>query len=104
MNKGNKMKQTELMAVALLGFALVVTGCGKKSSDQASLSGTGFDSLSTTEELAQLPQSSTSNQQASVEVLPIEMSPVTQSTGQISGSYAPAMDAASMISTTTSNL
>src|SRR3989338_4397081 len=98
------MKRTKLITIVLLGLAFTVTGCGQKSNDQASLSGTGFDSLSTTEELAQLPQSTTSNQQTSVEVLPIETSPVTQSTGQISGSYAPAMDAASMISTTASNL
>ena len=73
------MKQTKLMAIAFLGFALVATGCSKKSNDQASLSGTGFDSLSTTEELAQLPQNTSSNQQAPVEVLPIETAPVTQS-------------------------
>jgi peptidoglycan hydrolase-like protein with peptidoglycan-binding domain len=64
-----------------MGTALVVAGCGKKSTDQANLSGTGFDSLSNNSELAQLPQASaTNNQQSSVEVLPIEASPVTQST------------------------
>ena len=38
----------------MVGKITEIWGCGKKSSDQASLSGTGFDSLSTTEELAQL--------------------------------------------------
>ncbi len=95
------MKQTKLMAVVFLGFALVVTGCSKKSSDQANLSGTGFDSLSTTEELAQLPQSTTSNQQASVEVLPIETAPVTQAAGQTSPAIT---QAASTIPSVASNL
>ncbi len=73
------MKRAQFIAVVFLGLALIVTGCGKKSDDQAGLSGTGFDSLSSTEELAQLPQNNTYNQQASVEVLPIEVAPVTQS-------------------------
>ncbi len=72
------MKPYRMSLVALMGLALVVTGCGKKATDQANLSGTGFDSLTTTEELAQLPQSNASNQQAAIEVLPIETSPVTQ--------------------------
>ncbi|OGW83248.1 MAG: hypothetical protein A3C47_02125 [Omnitrophica bacterium RIFCSPHIGHO2_02_FULL_51_18] len=76
------MKRTKLITIVLLGLAFTVTGCGQKSNDQASLSGTGFDSLSSTEELAQLPQSTTSNQQTSVEVLPIETAPVTQSGNQ----------------------
>lgn len=64
-------------AWGLLGVALIVTGCGKKADEQASLSGTGFDTLAT-EELAQLPQSSTSaTQQTAIEVLPVETSPVT---------------------------
>ncbi len=72
------MKQSKWVLIAFLGAALAVTGCAKKSSDQASLSGTGYDSLATTEELAQLPQSASSNQQGAIEVLPIETSPVTQ--------------------------
>lgn len=96
------MKQTKLMAIAFLGFALVVTGCGKKSNDQASLSGTGFDSLSTTEELAQLPQNAT-NQQTSVEVLPIETAPVTQFSS--TGAYtATTPDITATSSTTSSSL
>ena len=82
------MKHTQLIAVAFLSLALIVTGCGKKSKDQANLSGTGFDSLSSTEELAQVPQNTTSNQQGSGEVLPIETSPLTQSAGQTTSQAA----------------
>lgn len=62
-----------------LGFALIVTGCAKKSEDQANLQGTGFETA-TTEELAQLPQanSTSANQQAGIEMLPIETTPMTQ--------------------------
>ncbi|MBI3316035.1 MAG: peptidoglycan-binding protein [Candidatus Omnitrophica bacterium] len=79
--------------VAFLAVVLLVTGCFKKASDQANLSTTtGFDSLSMTEELSQLPQASTSGtpaQQTAVETLPIEVSPVTPplSTG---AEYVPA--------------
>ena len=63
-----------------------VTGCAKKSTEQASITGTGFDSSTSTEELAQLPQASTSSsQQAGVEVLPIETSPITQGVPPIAG-------------------
>ncbi len=73
------MKNWKFAILAIAGFALVVTGCAKKSNEQASISGTGFESTGTsTEELAQLPQTSTASQQASVEVLPIETSPITQ--------------------------
>ena len=74
------MKQYKLGLLALLGLTLVVTGCNKKSADQASLQGTGFETA-TTEDLAQLPQANnntSSNQQAGIEVLPIETSPITQ--------------------------
>src|SRR3989338_1187461 len=74
------MKQFRLSLIAILGFALIVTVCTKKSADQASLQGTGFETA-TTEDLAQLPQANSnasSNQQAGIEVLPIETSPVTQ--------------------------
>ena len=76
------MKRWHLGLAVFLALALVAAGCAKKSADQASLTDgtTGFDSTNT-EELAQLPQSGnsgTSNQQAGVEVLPIETSPVTQ--------------------------
>ncbi len=69
------MKKLALWTI--VGLALVITGCGKKAEEQASLSGTGFDTLAT-EELAQLPQSSTTaTQQTAIEVLPVETSPVT---------------------------
>ena len=85
------MKHSRFALVAFLGAALVISGCGKKSVDQASLSGTGFDSLSGSEDLAQLPQASVANQQAAIEVLPIEAAPVTQSVAanlQASGAEA----------------
>lgn len=72
------MKQSRLLLLAFLGVTLFVTGCAKKSQDQATLAGTGFESLSSTEELAQLPQASGANQQAAIEILPVETSPVTQ--------------------------
>ncbi|HXV18914.1 MAG TPA: peptidoglycan-binding domain-containing protein [Candidatus Omnitrophota bacterium] len=72
------MKQSKLLLISFLGVALFVTGCAKKSQDQATFSGTGFESLSSTEELAQLPQASGANQQAGIEILPVETSPVTQ--------------------------
>ena len=93
------MKNWKFAFLALVGFALVVTGCAKKSTEQASISGTGFESVSSTEELAQLPQNSTASQQASVEVLPIETSPITQGVPPITG---PAQTAAASIATTTS--
>ena len=76
------MRQIKLGLIALLGLAFVVTGCMKKSADQANPQGTGFETA-TTEDLAQLPQAGTSsspNQQAGAEALPIETSPVTQGT------------------------
>src|SRR3989338_3221445 len=72
------MKHSKVGLVVFLGLALSVAGCAKKSADQVSLSGTGFDSVDKTEELAQLPQANTANQQQAIEVLPIETSPVTQ--------------------------
>ena len=72
------MKYFRVGLVVFLGLALSAAGCMKKSTDQASLSGTGFDSVDKTEELAQLPQANTANQQQAIEVLPIETSPVTQ--------------------------
>ena len=74
------MKHSKVGLVVFLGLALSVAGCAKKSTDQVSLSGTGFDSVDKTEELAQLPQANTANQQQAIEVLPIETSPVTQAT------------------------
>jgi peptidoglycan hydrolase-like protein with peptidoglycan-binding domain len=79
------MKNWKVALLALAGFAVVVTGCAKKSTEQASISGTGFESVSSTEELAQLPSSSTASQQAAVEVLPIETSPITQGVPPIAG-------------------
>jgi peptidoglycan hydrolase-like protein with peptidoglycan-binding domain len=70
------MKSFIFGLAVLLGSALIVTGCGKKAADQG-FAGTGFDTLATTEELAQLPQANTASQQAAIEVLPIEPSPVT---------------------------
>jgi murein L,D-transpeptidase YcbB/YkuD len=70
------MKSFSFGLAVLLGSALIVTGCGKKAADQG-FAGTGFDTLATTEELAQLPQANTASQQAAIEVLPIEPSPVT---------------------------
>ena len=86
------MKHSKFSLVVFLGLALVVTGCNKKASDQLAAN-QGFDSLSSTEELAQLPQNAaSSSQHASVEILPVETSPVTQS-AQLSAS--PALEAAS---------
>lgn len=79
------MKLSKFFVFAFLGLALAVTGCAKKSAEQASISGTGLDGFSSTEELAQLPQASTANQQGSVEVLPIETSPITQGVPPIAG-------------------
>ncbi len=82
------------LSLLILVFALV--GCAKKSTEQASITGTGFDSSASTEELAQLPQASTaSNQQAGVEVLPIETSPITQGVPPIAGPTSSLSKAAS---------
>ena len=76
-----------LFSIGMVLMAL--TGCAKKSTEQASITGTGFDSVSSTEELAQLPQqNSTASQQAGVEVLPIETSPITQGVPPIAGPTA----------------
>ena len=79
------MKSWKVSLFALAGLAVIVTGCAKKSTEQASINGTGFESVSSTEELAQLPQSSTASQQAGVEVLPLETSPITQGVPPIAG-------------------
>lgn len=86
------MKKVWLGGVALLAIALVISGCTKKTAEQASITGTGFDTLST-EDLAQLPQAGTATQQTGVEVLPVETSPVTQSlaTGQAAFTQAAGM-------------
>ncbi len=84
------MKHSKVGLVVFLGLALSVTGCMKKSTDKASLSGTGFDSVDKTEELAQLPQANTANQQQAVEVLPIETSPVTQGAATSPSASTPA--------------
>lgn len=103
------MKHTKLIGIAFLGLAVVLAGCGrKKSNDQANLSGTGFDSISSTEELAQLPQSSASgsttpSQQNAVEVLPIETSPVTQSTNSTAQTTSQAVSAANTAAAQTSS-
>jgi peptidoglycan hydrolase-like protein with peptidoglycan-binding domain len=79
------MKNWNVALFALAAFASVLTGCAKKSTEQASINGTGFDSMSSTDELAQLPQNSTASQQASVEALPVETSPITQGVPPIAG-------------------
>ena len=79
------MKLWKVGPVSLLIAVFALAGCAKKSTEQASITGTGFDSA-TTEELAQLPQqASTASQQAGVEVLPIETSPITQGVPPIAG-------------------
>ncbi len=73
------MKRAGLGIWVILGLALLTVGCNKKT-EQTDLNAapTGFDSA-TMEELAQLPQASpAASQQAAIEVLPIETSPVTQ--------------------------
>ena len=89
------------LSLFIVVFAL--TGCAKKSTEQASITGTGFDSSASTEELAQLPQASTSSsQQAGVEVLPIETSPITQGVPPIAGPVSKAVT--TTVATATGNL
>ena len=88
------MNRWKVGTLSLLILAFTVTGCAKKSTEQASITGTGFDSAST-EELAQLPQATTSSsQQAGVEVLPIETSPITQGVPPIAGPTSGAAETA----------
>ena len=87
------MKNWNGTILVLTAFTLVVAGCAKKSTEQASITGTGFDSISSTEELAQLPQGSTVSQQGGVEVLPIETSPITQGVPPIAGPRNPSQTA-----------
>lgn len=81
------MRRYAIFLTAVLGIALAVTGCAKKvTEDQSNLTGTGFDSLATTEELSQLPQAAVGQVPANgalAESLPIEVSPVTQASGAI---------------------
>ena len=71
------MKQSKIVLAVFLGLALATAGCLKKSSSEANMAATaGLES--STEELAQMPQTGTTAQQSSVEILPIETSPVTQ--------------------------
>ncbi len=68
------MKQDRIGLVAFLILALSLTGCTKKTTEEASLSGIGVDGMSVNEELAQIPQAPSTP----VEPLPIETAPVTQ--------------------------
>ena len=72
------MKHSKLGLFFVLVLALAFTGCAKKVSEDAGMTGTGIDSLSTTEELAQLPQSPSTKEPAAVEPLPVEAAPVSQ--------------------------
>ena len=77
------MKDRKLVWLLLLTVTVFAAGCAKKSSEPTSIAGTGFDSgtvtpATTAEELSQLPQANTSNQQGGVEALPVEASPITQ--------------------------
>ncbi len=95
------MNRWKFGILSMLIFAMAVTGCAKKSTEQASITGTGFDSAST-EELAQLPQATTSSsQQAGVEVLPIETSPITQGVPPIAGPSGATVSALSTAVSTT---
>ena len=90
------MKDRRLLWVFLLAISIFVTGCFKKSSEQTNIAGTGFDSATatpatTSEELSQLPQASATNQQNSVEALPIEATPVTQAASTVAGTSATEM-------------
>ena len=69
------MKQDRIGLVAFLILALSLTGCTKKTMEEASLPGNGVDTASTSEELSQIPSATPSTP---VEPLPIETSPVTQ--------------------------
>ena len=97
------MNRWKAGTLSLLIVVFALTGCAKKSTEQASITGTGFDSSASTEELAQLPQATTSSsQQAGVEVLPIETSPITQGVPPIAGPASKA--AATAIAATTGTL
>ncbi len=83
------MKHAKIGLVVLFGFALLITGCGKKATtEQANVAGTGFDTVATTEELAQLPQANTAAPQAAVEALPVEAAPVTQPAAALQGAVS----------------
>ena len=71
------MRRYQIFVALMLGLGFTVAGCGKNNMDQASLTGTGTESFDQTEQLAQFPQASAVSQQNSIEVLPIETSPVT---------------------------
>ncbi len=82
------MSDRKWMALFLLTVSIFVAGCAKKSSEETNIASTGFDSATatpatTTEELAQLPQAGASSLSTSVEALPIDAAPVTQSVSTI---------------------
>ena len=82
--------QNRAWLVIGLALTLSIAGCAKKTAEISGTQGTGFDSISTTDELAQLPQVSALNQQAAVEALPVETSPVTQGAPMAAAPAAPA--------------
>ena len=85
------MRYWKAGSVSLLVVVLAFAGCAKKSTDQASITGTGFDTAAMSEDLAQLPQQAPSAaQQAGVETLPVETSPITQGVPPITGPTAAA--------------
>lgn len=90
------MRKSTLWLLIGFVFAFALVGCTKKTTQEASISGTGFDSLATTDELSQLPPPSNTAQmsQTPVEALPIEAAPVTQAVpvAQTMAPMAPAVD------------
>ena len=93
------MKRYRIGWVAVgLVVAAALTGCWwkKASNDSPNLTSSatgGFDSLATTDELAQLPaptQTGAVNQQGGVESLPVEISPVTPAASASVASTDPA--------------
>ena len=97
------MKYWQAGPVSLLLVTLAFAGCAKKSTEQASITGTGFDPSSASpasEELAQLPQqTSGTSQQMGVDALLVETSPVTHGVSPVAAKAAqesPISDAGSL--------
>jgi peptidoglycan hydrolase-like protein with peptidoglycan-binding domain len=82
------MRHWKVGSVSLMILALAISGCAKKTNDQASITGTGFDAA-ITDDLTQLPQSTPmTSQQAGIETLPVETSPITQGMSSVTGPAA----------------
>ena len=89
------MKLSRASLLILMVFAVALTGCAKKVTDESQNVGT-TDSLTPTEDLSQLPPANANAAApAAVEPLPVEAAPVTQAAAPVAAGVSVANEAKS---------